>query len=88
MNRVAVHKIVDRKHVEYHVCIFQELQRRCNTLITLIERENQEMEDRERAEKRKSKGKAAAQTKVRQITWQKHTFPGISLGRDKNKWGK
>jgi len=25
-----------------------ELQRRCNTLITLIERENQELEDRER----------------------------------------
>lgn len=29
-----------------------ELQRRCNTLITLIERENQELEERERAERR------------------------------------
>ncbi|XP_066923366.1 SWI/SNF-related matrix-associated actin-dependent regulator of chromatin subfamily A member 5-like [Clytia hemisphaerica] len=30
-----------------------ELQRRCNTLITLIERENQELEEREKREKRK-----------------------------------
>ncbi|CAH1776599.1 unnamed protein product [Owenia fusiformis] len=30
-----------------------ELQRRCNTLITLIERENMELEERERAEKKK-----------------------------------
>jgi len=30
-----------------------ELQRRCNTLITLIERENQELEERERREKKK-----------------------------------
>lgn len=34
------------------VCV-QELQRRCNTLITLIERENMELEERERAEKKK-----------------------------------
>lgn len=27
---------------------FQELQRRCNTLITLIERENQELEERDK----------------------------------------
>jgi len=33
-----------------------ELQRRCNTLITLIERENMELEEREKAERRK-KGK-------------------------------
>ena len=33
-----------------------ELQRRCNTLITLIERENQELEEREKAEKRKNRG--------------------------------
>nr|AML25533.1 ATP-dependent chromatin remodeler iswi-2 [Euschistus heros] len=33
-----------------------ELQRRCNTLITLIERENQELEEREKVEKRKSRG--------------------------------
>lgn len=30
-----------------------ELQRRCNTLITLIERENQELEEKEKAEKKK-----------------------------------
>jgi len=30
-----------------------ELQRRCNTLITLIERENQELEEKEKREKRK-----------------------------------
>ncbi|XP_013135017.1 PREDICTED: chromatin-remodeling complex ATPase chain Iswi isoform X2 [Papilio polytes] len=33
-----------------------ELQRRCNTLITLIERENQELEEKERAEKKKKTG--------------------------------
>uniref|UniRef100_A0A8D8WF21 Chromatin-remodeling complex ATPase chain Iswi n=1 Tax=Cacopsylla melanoneura TaxID=428564 RepID=A0A8D8WF21_9HEMI len=35
----------------------QELQRRCNTLITLIERENQELEEKEKAEKKQAKGK-------------------------------
>lgn len=30
-----------------------ELQRRCNTLITLIERENQELEEKERMERKK-----------------------------------
>ncbi|XP_017778534.1 PREDICTED: chromatin-remodeling complex ATPase chain Iswi isoform X2 [Nicrophorus vespilloides] len=35
-----------------------ELQRRCNTLITLIERENQELEEKERAEKKKKNPKA------------------------------
>jgi len=41
-----------------------ELQRRCNTLITLIERENQELEEKEKAEgrKRKSGGSGAAGT--------------------------
>jgi SWI/SNF-related matrix-associated actin-dependent regulator of chromatin subfamily A member 5 len=29
------------------------LQRRCNTLITLIERENMELEEKEKAEKRR-----------------------------------
>lgn len=32
-----------------------ELQRRCNTLITLIERENQELEEKERAERKKGR---------------------------------
>merc|ERR1719429_79744 len=33
-----------------------ELQRRCNTLITLIERENHEIEEKEKAEKKSKKG--------------------------------
>merc|ERR1711994_463717 len=33
-----------------------ELQRRCNTLITLIERENLELEEKEKAEKKSKKG--------------------------------
>lgn len=39
-----------------------ELQRRCNTLITLIERENQELEEKDRADKKKksSKGNSAS----------------------------
>merc|ERR1712038_1852477 len=46
-----------------------ELQRRCNTLITLIERENHEIEEKERAEKKSKKvsssgsNKASDQTK-------------------------
>ena len=36
-----------------HILSFKELQRRCNTLITLIERENQELEEKEKQEKRK-----------------------------------
>nr|XP_022910687.1 chromatin-remodeling complex ATPase chain Iswi-like [Onthophagus taurus] len=37
-----------------------ELQRRCNTLITLIERENQELEEKERAERKKKNPKAGS----------------------------
>uniref|UniRef100_A0A0K2SWL8 Chromatinremodeling complex ATPase chain Iswilike [Megachile rotundata] n=1 Tax=Lepeophtheirus salmonis TaxID=72036 RepID=A0A0K2SWL8_LEPSM len=36
-----------------------ELQRRCNTLITLIERENHEIEEKEKAEMKKKKGSKA-----------------------------
>lgn len=39
-----------------------ELQRRCNTLITLIERENQEIEEKEKAEKKKKKSAADKNT--------------------------
>lgn len=35
-----------------------ELQRRCNTLITLIERENQELEEKEKQDKKKQKSSA------------------------------
>ena len=34
-----------------------ELQRRCNTLITLIERENMELEEKEKAEKKEKRTK-------------------------------
>ncbi|KAK2161132.1 hypothetical protein NP493_1600g00004 [Ridgeia piscesae] len=44
-----------------------ELQRRCNTLITLIERENMELEEREKAEKKKRKGPRSGTPKVRTI---------------------
>lgn len=37
-----------------------ELQRRCNTLITLIERENAELEERERNEKKKKAPKSSS----------------------------
>lgn len=40
-----------------------ELQRRCNTLITLIERENMELEEREKAEKKKRGPKNASAQK-------------------------
>ncbi|MCL4122231.1 UNVERIFIED_CONTAM: hypothetical protein GTU68_025254, partial [Idotea baltica] len=40
-----------------------ELQRRCNTLITLIERENQELEERERAERKKGRPKGSLNVK-------------------------
>ncbi|KAK3913636.1 Chromatin-remodeling complex ATPase chain Iswi [Frankliniella fusca] len=36
-----------------------ELQRRCNTLITLIERENQELEEKERQEKKRGRPKGS-----------------------------
>merc|ERR1712066_764103 len=37
-----------------------ELQRRCNTLITLIERENSEIEEKEKSERRKKTGGSKA----------------------------
>lgn len=40
-----------------------ELQRRCNTLITLIERENQELEEKERQEKKKKTAPAGGTQK-------------------------
>ena len=44
-----------------------ELQRRCNTLITLIERENQELEEKEKADRkiqRQSNGSASGRSKA------------------------
>lgn len=44
-----------------------ELQRRCNTLITLIERENQELEEKERAEKKKRAPRGSGKRKSENI---------------------
>ncbi|KAK1791953.1 hypothetical protein P4O66_013926, partial [Electrophorus voltai] len=43
-----------------------ELQRRCNTLITLIERENMELEEREKAEKKKRGPRSSSAQKRKQ----------------------
>ncbi|KAJ3615181.1 hypothetical protein NHX12_018749 [Muraenolepis orangiensis] len=54
-----------------------ELQRRCNTLITLIERENMELEEREKAEKKKRGPKSASA--------QKRKSDGNTDGRGRRK---
>ncbi|XP_069545380.1 SWI/SNF-related matrix-associated actin-dependent regulator of chromatin subfamily A member 5 isoform X1 [Brachyistius frenatus] len=54
-----------------------ELQRRCNTLITLIERENMELEEREKAEKKKRGPKSAS--------GQKRKSEGTADGRGRRK---
>lgn len=41
-----------------------ELQRRCNTLISLIERENSELNEKERLDKKKKNGKSNAENKL------------------------
>lgn len=52
----------------YTMCVFRKKKTafhfifRCNTLITLIERENQELEEKERAEKKKKSGNANPNT--------------------------
>lgn len=50
----------------------QELQRRCNTLITLIERENMELEEKEKAEKKKRGPKPSVST-----DYVNHTVLGV-----------
>ncbi|XP_060913340.1 SWI/SNF-related matrix-associated actin-dependent regulator of chromatin subfamily A member 5 [Labrus mixtus] len=54
-----------------------ELQRRCNTLITLIERENMELEEREKAEKKKRGPKTSSA--------QKRKSEGTPDGRGRRK---
>uniref|UniRef100_A0A8C1WF89 SWI/SNF related, matrix associated, actin dependent regulator of chromatin, subfamily a, member 5 n=1 Tax=Cyprinus carpio TaxID=7962 RepID=A0A8C1WF89_CYPCA len=54
-----------------------ELQRRCNTLITLIERENMELEEREKAEKKKRGPRTSSAQKRKQ--------DGTSEGRGRKK---
>lgn len=46
------------------IVLCQELQRRCHTLITLIERENMELEEKEKAERKKKPPKVVAPSKV------------------------
>lgn len=59
-----------------------ELQRRCNTLITLIERENQELEERERAERKKGRPKGSVNIKSAKRT---NTGAIENRGRKKKK---
>ncbi|XP_050039578.1 SWI/SNF-related matrix-associated actin-dependent regulator of chromatin subfamily A member 5 [Dermacentor andersoni] len=56
-----------------------ELQRRCNTLITLIERENQELEEKEKAERKRRGGGRPSTPKG------KRKMDGISEGRKKKR---
>lgn len=58
-----------------------ELQRRCNTLITLIERENQELEEKEKAEKKKRGPKPGTPKQ----TPQKRKADGTPDGRGRKK---
>uniref|UniRef100_A0A3B1IBT3 SNF2 related chromatin remodeling ATPase 5 n=1 Tax=Astyanax mexicanus TaxID=7994 RepID=A0A3B1IBT3_ASTMX len=54
-----------------------ELQRRCNTLITLIERENMELEEREKAEKKKRGPRtSSAQKRKQDVT---HSSPSLNV---------
>lgn len=65
-----------------------ELQRRCNTLITLIERENAELEEREKNEKKKKNPKVAASgtpTQVQAKTGQKRKNDSLGTGPEKKK---
>ncbi|KAF5270113.1 hypothetical protein FQA39_LY08525 [Lamprigera yunnana] len=66
-----------------------ELQRRCNTLITLIERENQELEEKERAERKKKMPKTAnvqgAPTQLATKTGQKRKNENSAGGVEKKK---
>lgn len=64
-----------------------ELQRRCNTLITLIERENQELEEKERAERKKKTPKSSqlgVQSSTSVKSGQKRKNDG-SFGGEKSK---
>lgn len=66
-----------------------ELQRRCNTLITLIERENAELEERERNEKKKKASKsssvAGTPTQVASKSSQKRKNDSSGGGVEKKK---
>ncbi|XP_066141375.1 chromatin-remodeling complex ATPase chain Iswi [Euwallacea fornicatus] len=68
-----------------------ELQRRCNTLITLIERENSELEEKEKNDKKKKAPKAGqaqgTPTQVSQKSGQKrkNDTPGTSVVEKKKK---
>lgn len=59
-----------------------ELQRRCNTLITLIERENQEIEEKEKQDKKKKPGNA---TTSKGSQKRKSDAPAQATGSSKKK---
>ncbi|XP_071951063.1 SWI/SNF-related matrix-associated actin-dependent regulator of chromatin subfamily A member 5-like [Antedon mediterranea] len=62
-----------------------ELQRRCNTLITLIERENQELEEREKQEKKKGRPKGSLGTPKTKGDKRKADGTPDNRGRPKKK---
>lgn len=62
-----------------------ELQRRCNTLITLIERENQEIEEKEKADKKKTKTSAPATNTPKGGQKRKNDAASQSSGSSKKK---
>lgn len=62
-----------------------ELQRRCNTLITLIERENQEIEEKEKLDKKKTKTNNAAANTPKGGQKRKNDAASQSSGSSKKK---
>lgn len=62
-----------------------ELQRRCNTLITLIERENMELEEKEKKDSRKGKPKGAAATPKQAQKRKADNTPQSSQAKNKKK---
>ena len=62
-----------------------ELQRRCNTLITLIERENQEIEEKERLEKKKKTNTPGTQKAGQKRKLDNSSTSSDSKGKKKKK---
>ena len=75
-SRTALVLLIPLPLYQHYMCVCcQELQRRCNTLITLIEKENQELEEEEKKQR-----KRGPKVKVRGIAVVR-TCSGIIGGR-------
>ena len=55
-----------------------ELQRRCNTLITLIEKENQELEEKEEEERKQRKRGPKIKVRLSSMSRNRHRITGIT----------